>query len=255
MPLKLFPKREEIPEAHRASAVELKDGQFAIAEEEDTTGLQNTIKATRKERDDAIAAKASAESKAADTQRQLDARIASTGDVDKKISDLLTKWEADKNAAVQAAKDEAQKRIDELSGFRNKRLVEDELKKAFRAAEGREDLEDDVVALTRGDFKLVDDKLVNVDASGQVTTVSPEQFYKNLKAKRGMFYKGTQADGGGAPGGGGAPAGGLDTKPPTQWTSEERANFLQQHGQGEYQKRLDAEVLQKSIAAAKPKAA
>ena len=256
MPLKTFAKREEVPEAQREKALELKDGQFVISEDEDTSGLKNSVGAARKERDDAIAAQRAAEAKAADKQRELDAHKAATGDTEKKTADLLAQWKRDTDAAVEAAKKELQGKVDELTGFKTTKLRDDELRKAFRKAGGREDLEEDVIVLTRGNFKLVDgDKLVNVDEHGNVTTTAPEQFYAKLKETRGVFFKGTQGDGGGADGGGTGGTASLSTKPPTAWSSEERAKFINENGQDAYTKLLDDQVRQSATAAATKKAA
>lgn len=240
MKLKTAATRDEVPEALRESAVEGKDGSWHYAEDEDTTGLKNTVKTVRKERDEAVAAQRAAEEKAAATQRELDAKVASTGDTDKKISELLTKWNADKDAAVAAAKKPLEDQLAAANTKLNDHLVVGKLREAFRSNDGDPDHENDVIDLTKANWRLVDDKPVLYGADGNPTTTSPEDFYKEHKAKKGLYYKGTQADGGGAAGvkGSGGTVVGND-KPVTEWSTDERRAFIDANGQEAYRTKLD----------------
>jgi hypothetical protein len=252
MPFPKFAKQDEIPEAFR-SEYEERNGEWH-PKVEDTTGLKNSLEAARRERDEFKTKLGAETEKSAGLQRQLDAQKAAGGDPDAKISELLAKWEKDKAAAVEAATKPLQEQLGQKDGQLRTLLIDDKLREAFIAAGGRPEKADRAIALNKQHFDLIDgNRLVKKDAQGNVLTETVEDhFGKTYKAIDPEFYKGTEAAGGGAGGhqqpGPGA-ANGLDADP-TQWSGEQRAQFIEQNGPEAYRTTLDKHLAAKVTAGA-----
>lgn len=196
MPLPVFEKQDQIPKGFE-ELYEEKDGKWQ-AKASDTSKLEETLGKVRQEKKDADKAARIAEDRAADLQRKLDAKEASGAETDKKVSDMLAKWEEDKNKAVQAVEKE---RDDARTELRTLRL-DDKLKAAFLAAGGRPERVEKAIADTKRHFDLVDGEIVHKDEKGTVTTTKVTDFYgKSYKTEMPEFYSGTKATGGGANGG------------------------------------------------------
>lgn len=207
MPFPTYAKKEEIP-AGAEDVYEEKDGKWT-PKLEDTAGLKASLKVVRTEKETAEKLAREETEKAAALQRQLDAKNAAGGDTDKKIADMLTKWESDKNTAVEAATKPLRDQLADQGGKLRTILLDDKLQQAFIGQGGRPEKAKQAVMLSKGRFDLVDDRLVMKDDAGQVTTTTADDYFKNaFKAQDPEYYKGSQGSGGGAGGGGGANGGG-----------------------------------------------
>jgi len=204
-----FKSKDEVPEPFRA-AYEERDGQW-MAKVPDTTKLEDTLGKVRSEKKEAERqAKESAE-RAADLQRQLDAKTATGQDADKKVGELLDKWNKEKDEAVaKVAKDR-----DEAIAKVRKLTLDDKVKAAAIRAEVLPELVDDVLNNTMARFDLDGERIIVKDGKGEMTTATVEDFFaKTYRAERPHYYAGSKAAGGGAFGskGGTAPASGEAVK-------------------------------------------
>lgn len=251
---KKFTAFDQIPSDKQKDALELKDGSWVLPEvPEDVTKsittLEATVKNLRKERDDFERDAKKAAADLADATRKLEAKEASGQQTDQKISEMLAKWEKDKNDAIAAAVAEKDKQITTLTERVTRYDLDDVLGAAFMAAEGREERRARAIAQAKLDgWTLVDGKPVRKDATGQVTTATPKDYFTtDFKKELPEFYKGSEASGGGAGGGSGSGAGGAGSsttgKPVTKWTSDERRAYIEKNGPVEFQKLLDAELV------------
>ncbi len=194
MPFKTFASLDEIDEALRGEAVELKDGTFALAED---GGAKDTIAKIRRERDDFKRQVRETEERLAERQREVEALKASSGDVDKKTAELLAKWQKDTETLVGAERVKAEKLEAEL---RQVKLI-DKAKETFVKLGGRPEKAEAAIKLNRDRLDLIDGVPVIKDAQGEVTTQTLDDFFgKAFKAEMPEFFVGTQAAGGGAGG-------------------------------------------------------
>lgn len=227
---------DAVPEALRSAYVE-RDGKYYLdAEIEDVTPLK-AKNATL------IAEKREAQRKAQDAAERLAAleqerEAAAAGLTAEKLAEIQRKAEEKFKPVVdKLTAAEQQIRAMQLDGT----------VKSLLAKANAVDVEDAWKVLG-AEFDLTDDGKVILKAD---PTADVESYVtKTLVAKKGHLFKGTQAAGGGAAGqsfGGGA--GG--TKPPTKWSAEERAAYIDQHGAESYRTLLNEEMR----AALKPKAA
>lgn len=246
-----FTAFDQIPAEKQKDALELKDGSWVLPElPEDVTKsittLETTVKSLRKERDDFERVAKENGAALADTQRKLEAKEASGQQTDQKITEMLAKWEKDKEAAVAAAVAEKDKQIASLTDRVTKYDLDDVLGEAFRSAGGSEARRARAVAQAKLDgWTLVDGKPVKKDATGQVTTATPKEYFgTDFKKELPEWFEGTKADGGGAGGGagnGGAPAGGAPGKP-SQWTTEQKRAYIDQNGAKAFTELLNDEL-------------
>lgn len=206
MPLQTFKTRDEIPEDAREGALELKDGSFAIV----TDDAKDTILKIRQERDAFKKQAREAADRAEQAERERDAAKASTGDVDKKVAELLTKWEKDTEAKVAAVAQERDTLRDQL---RQVTLV-DKARETFVKAGGRPEKADAALKLVRDRLDLIDGKPVVKDAAGEVTTTTLDDLFgKEFRKEMPEFFAGTKAAGSGVGGTqkvGGTTGNGLD---------------------------------------------
>lgn len=196
MPWPTFKSQAEIPEAFR-SEYEEKEGAWH-PKLPDTSKLDETLTKVRTEKKDAEKAAKAAEDRAADLQRQLDAKSATGVDTDKKIGELLQKWEQDKNAAVQ----KVQAQLDQANGKLRDVTLYDKAKQAFIDAGGRPEKADAALKLKKDVLDLADDRMVVKNEKGEVTTTTVSDFWsKEFRKEMPEFFAGTKASGGGATGG------------------------------------------------------
>jgi hypothetical protein len=196
MSFPVFDKVGDVPKGFEA-AYEEREGKWH-AKIPDTAKIEETLTKTRSERKEFEKAAKDASEKAADLQRQLDAKSATGADTDKKVSEMLAKWEQDKNAAVKAVKDQ----LDTAAGELRTLKLDDKIKAAALAAGVLPTKVDAVLKLTKDSFDLADDRIVVKDAKGEVTTKTVADFFaKDYRAQMPELYQGTKATGGGASGG------------------------------------------------------
>jgi hypothetical protein len=200
MPLKKFATLEEIPEAERANALELKDGSFALVEDADTSALQNAAKSEREKREaaEALARKAADEIKRLQTEKKAsDAGLS---------AEQLAKIREDVRADVlKELEPELEKGKSALAENRSLKL--DSRVKALALKHGvRADRVDAWWKLNHDRFDLTDDgaePIVKGKAGAKI-----EQFIAaDLKSETPEFYAGTQGSGSGSSGDGGTRAG------------------------------------------------
>jgi len=253
---KKFTAFDQIPKDQQKDAVELKDGSWAIAEVSgDTaalttsiTNLENTVKNLRREKDTFETAARTAEEKAADLQRKIDAQLATGQQTDAKITEMLAKWEADKQKAIADAVALKDKEIAGLSARVTKYDLDDVLGAAFKEAGGSEARRARAIAQAKLDgWTLVDGKAVMKDAAGQVLTTTTKDFFTGqFKKDVPEWYDGSKADGGGGDGGaggtGGAFAGG-QLPAASKMTSEQRRAYIETNGPQAYQDLLTKELV------------
>jgi hypothetical protein len=232
--LKTFATRDEIPEGQREAAVETKDGKFAVSIEEDTTPLKNSVAAARKERDEANRKAKELEARIGTLEESIEAGKAGiTGD---KLTEIQRK--AEERFKPQLA--ELEKAKGELRKLR--------LETPAKGLLGKNKAIDQDAAwkIVGEDFDLTDDGKLIVKAD---PTADVEKYISGtLVTKYPYLFQGSQADGGGASGAQkGAPSG--SAKPPTQWTTDERASYIDEHGVEKYQELLNQHLRE----ASKPK--
>lgn len=250
---KKFTAFAEIPAERQKDALELKDGTFVVPEEAtpaDTSKLENALKSERKAKGDLETELAKNKEQLADLTRKLEAKEASGQQTDQKISEMLAKWEQDKQAAVSAAVKAVEDRYAPIAEKVTRYELDDKLADAFRKAGGRDERLSRALTLAKQDgWTLVDGVPVRKDEFGQVTTVTPDDYFgKAFKTDVPEFFKGTQGSGGGAGGTtGGAGPTGPSGKNPTQWSSDERRAFIEANGADAYQKALDSHLASVSI--------
>jgi len=216
MSLKLFDTKDAVPESLRDSAVETKDGKWAVS---DATGLK--INADR----------------LLDEKKQLQAKydeltgklggltpeqIAKIRDDAKKAED-----EADRKAGdfdkllakrLDEQKAEFQRQIDELAGYKGKYVrsqTESAIRSAAKAANVADEDIDTVIELTADKRVRYDEKsgkMIVVDKDGDPTGLTVDKFFaESYRTEKPKFYKPAGGAGGGAGGSttgstGGAPA-------------------------------------------------
>jgi hypothetical protein len=227
MPLTIVETLEELPEDRRSLAVELKDGRFGLAEDVDVTPL-----------------KSKADELLRETKQERQKR--------KALEDRLAQIEAEKNAAAAGLTKE---KLDEimLQAEAKYRPVMDELEKTKTALRS-ERLDGRVKAILGqaraadidAAFKVVGDHFDLTDDGALVVkmdpTISVEDYItKSLTTKYPFLFQGTMASGGGAGGARSGAAGGLNAKPITSWSSDERAAFIEAQGIEAFQTRLAQE--------------
>lgn len=209
-----FKSKDEIPEPF-LSVYEERDGAWH-PKVEDTSALKaknaellTETKAERKKRQEA-------EAKIAEIESEREAKAA--GLTAEKLAEITAKAEArfaPKLAELEQARKElrALKLDSAVKGLFAKADVIDP-DAAWKIAGEEYDLTDDGKAILKSD--------PTADIEKHITGT--------MRQKYPYLFKGTQAAGGGAAGSTGAGTGGGAQKPVTQWSSEERASYMEQHG-------------------------
>lgn len=227
MPLTIVETLDDLPDAARSQAMELKDGRYALAEDVDVTPLKakadELLKETKAER----AKRKALEDKLSQLEAEKNAQAA--GLTSEKLADIMAQAEAKyKPYMDELDKMKAQLRAERLDG-RVKSLLGN-----ARAADI------DAAFKVVGDhFDLTDDGALMVKAD---PTAKVEDYIgKTLTAKYPFLFVGTQASGGGSMAGRASGVAGGNPRPLTQWTSDERAAFIESNGIEAFQARLAAE--------------
>ena len=237
MPLPLVADTlDAIPEPLRGAYVE-REGKFHLdAEVEDVTGLKNTVATTRGERDAARRAAKDAAEKLAALEAEREA--AAAGLTAEKLAEITRKAEEKFKPAL----DENATLKQQLRALR--------LDGAMKGMLAKHDVIDPDAAwkIVGEDFDLTDDgqPILKSDPTADLAA----HITGTLKTKYPFLYKGTQAAGGGAAGQSGAGRGGA-AKPPTEWSTDERAAYIEQHGAEKYRDLLNEQMR----VALRPKAA
>lgn len=193
MPIKLFKTREEIAETLRESAIETKDGQFAV--EEPLTELGDAgKKALQAERDRA----AEAERKAAAAAEELAKLKRDKSALEKGVSEeALQKIRADEEAARAPIIAER----DRLAAENRKLKLTDRVRALYLEHGGMTDRIDDAMLILDRRTDLGDqDGIVFNDKDGKVTADDPKAFFAKLKAEKKYLFKGTGSSGSGSEG-------------------------------------------------------
>jgi hypothetical protein len=207
MSLKVFDAKDAIPESLRDSAVETKDGKWAVADVEGLKSSQERILDEKKrlqaryeelERSLGGLNPEQIAKYRADMARLEDEAARKAGDFDK----LLEK-------RVGETKAEYEKRLAEAEKYRVK-YIDREIEFAIRDAAAKAGVPQEdipyVVDLHKGRRVQYDDKTgkpVVYDRDGDPTGLSVEKFYaETFKAEAPKFYGSTAGSGGGASGGG-----------------------------------------------------
>lgn len=197
-----FKTKAEIPKGFEAMYEE-KDGEWKVKASDAETELAKvteTLAKVRLEKKDAEKASTDATKRAADLQKELDAKKLTGDDLDKKTAELLATWKKDTEVAVAVV---AKERDDALGKLRQVNL-DDKAKAAFIAAGGRPERAAAALQLKKDRLDLADDALVVKDERGAVSTKTIADFWgKDVKTEMPEFFVGTKATGGGPSGGAG----------------------------------------------------
>lgn len=211
---------DSVPEKARGAYIE-KDGKFYLdTEVEDVTGLKNSLKAARKEREEAE--KRAREIEAEAKRKQDEAELASKG-----LTDAKKEWDEKYLKPVMEQLEKAQR---EARGLK--------LDGKVKSAAGEADVIDTDAfwKLHAEDFDLDDKGAPFWKADPSKPLKDAISSYRDSKA---YLFKGTQASGGGAGGeSGGKP--GAQSKSVDKWTSAEIESFISKHGEAKYREVLDA---------------
>lgn len=228
MPLTIVETLDEVPETARDKAMELKDGRFALVEDVDVSPLKAKADELLKETKSERAKRKALEDKLAQVEAERSA--AAAGLTSEKLAEIVAQAENKYKPVVEELNTlKATLRAERLDG-RVKTLLGQ-----ARAA--------DIEAAWKvvGDhFDLTDDGALMVKADP--TAKADEYIQRTLATKYPFLFQGTQAAGGGAAGRGTAGTGG-NAKPITQWSSDERAAFIEAQGIDAFQARLQQEQI------------
>jgi hypothetical protein len=226
MPLTIVETLDDVPEPAREQAMELKDGRYALVEDVDVGPLKakadELLRETKAER----AKRKALEDKLAQVEAERQAQAA--GLTSEKLAEIVAQAENKYKPVVEELTTlKAALRAERLDG-RVKTLLGQ-----ARAADI------DAAWKVVGDhFDLTDDGALMVKADP--TAKADEYIQRTLVTKYPFLFQGTQAAGGGAAGRGANGASG-NAKPITQWTSDERAAFIESQGIDAFQARLAAD--------------
>ncbi len=193
MPLKTFKTREEIPEAQRSKAIELKDG-FVIEELPEIDNLKSALETERTRASDA-------EKTLKDIKKELDdlKRQQTAGDKGVTAAELERLRNEDKEArrpledriAALEKENRTLKLDDRVRQIGlDKGLMKTRVAKAMKDLEGRFELDKD-------------GNIVVKDSEGKATKLTVEEFFeKTYREEAPFFYEGVSSSGSGAEGSG-----------------------------------------------------
>jgi hypothetical protein len=207
MSLKVFDAKDAIPESLRDSAVETKDGKWAVADVEGLKSSQERILDEKKR----------LQARYEELERSLGGlnpeQIAKYREDLKRIEDEAARKAGDFDKLLEKrvgeTKAEYEKRLAEAEKYRVK-YIDREIEFAIRDAAAKAGVPQEdipyVVDLHKGRRVQYDDKTgkpVVYDRDGDPTGLSVEKFYaETFKAEAPKFYGSTAGSGGGASGGG-----------------------------------------------------
>ena len=224
MPMKLYDTKEAVPEAVRATAIETKDGKFAVDEVDPALGeagkraLEEERAARKKEAD----ARKAAEKERDDLKRAAEAR-------EKGISDDELQKIRDKEAADRKPIEEERDRLKQ----ENRKLKLDDRARALALKAGvMPDRLDKAMKDLAGRLDLTEggDTIIVKDAKGGVTTETIEDFLsKTYKAEAPFFYAGPGGSGSGGDGSSGGGGGGYDAVAAGKAAAEEQKKGREQN--------------------------
>jgi hypothetical protein len=192
MPLKKFPKKDEIPADQQADAIELKDGSFAIVEPDDTSAMKSALETEKSKREAAelLVKKTAADLKKLEAEKKAESHGLTAEQLEKirmEATADLTKQLADKEK--------------ELADVKTASRTKD-IGAAFRTLAGEQKFLgtklDDLFRLHGDEFDLTDDGKGLV-VKGKVG-VDPKKHMESLAKLRPEWVEGTKAGGGGAGG-------------------------------------------------------
>lgn len=235
MPLKSFDSKDAIPEALRETAIESKDGKFVIAEDPDVSGIQSALEKERKRAGDEEKARKELERRTSELEQQIKGSAAGlTEQQQKEFRDSVRK---DLEKEFEPLKDKASK----YDSLERRVLLDDPVKDTMLSKEVgvRGERQKALWTLIKDRFDLTaDGKPMVKDHPG----VSIDKYLGDVvKREYPEFFVGTQATGGGA-GGSNSGAPPANTKPPTQWSSAERAEYIRTNGIEAYNDLLKAQI-------------
>jgi uncharacterized UPF0160 family protein len=199
MPLPTYAKKDEIPKGFEELYDE-QDGKWVpkIDAIDDTKNLKSSLEKLKSDKKEAKEAREKAETELADLKRQMQAL--ETGEEKDKLKKLLEKFDNDLKAAKKPLEDQ----VAELSGKLRAIQLDDKAKEAFIKAGGRPERADAALKLYKDSLDLAEDRIVVKNEKGEATTQSVEDFWgRKVRTDTPEFFKGTQANGGGAGGGAG----------------------------------------------------
>lgn len=195
MPIKLYDTKDAVPEAQRATAIETKDGKFAVEEVDPGLGDagKKAIDAMKAERDAAEKARKAAEKERDDLKLKADA--AAKGITEAELQKIREE-EAKKIKPIEEERDRIKaenrklKRDDKIRAMAlEKGIMPDRIEKAMRDLDGRVDLTED------------EKGFVVKDAKGNVTSETLDDFLtKTYKTEAPFFYAGSGGSGSGSEG-------------------------------------------------------
>jgi len=191
MALKKYAKKEDVPADQQADAIELKDGQWAVSEPDDTSGLQSALDGERAKRE---AAENLVKKQAADLRKaEAEKKAASHGLSAEQLQQIRA--EASKDAEDKLAAKEAEL-VAERTASRTK-----DIGSAFKSLAGEQKFLgaklDDLFALHGSEFDLTDDRKLMVKGK---PGIDPKKHMESLAKLRPEWVEGTKAAGGGAGG-------------------------------------------------------
>jgi len=253
MVLKLkYPKLEDVPEQLRAAYVE-RDGEAMLDfDVPDVANLKKAIDSERTRAETFEKELKDERKKLGDVQRTLEAKEATGNKTEEKITELLAKWEKDKNEQIANAVAEKDKELEKLTARVTKYDLDDKLHAEFIANGGRSERAARalLIAKTEG-WKLVNGVAVKHDANGEVESTSASDYFgKVLKADVPEFYEGSKGSGGHT----GAPKSAdskKSDKTPQQWTEDERRAFIDANGADAYSALLTEQLMGATVGRSK----
>jgi hypothetical protein len=236
MPLRIFDTSDAVPEPLRATAIETKDGKFAVVEEEDVSGLRSALEKERNEKRAATKLAKEREAEFAALRTETEAKAA--GLTGEKLAEIRAQAEAKFKGDIEER--------DRLKA-ENRALKLNDRVKALMAKADFIDV-DAAFSLHAADFDLTDDGTPIVKAD---PTKALDQHIADIATQRPYLVKGSQASGGGAGHAkSGKPSGSEDV---FAWTEDQRAAFIRANGPDAYMQKLNASTVARATAT--PKAA
>jgi phage-related protein len=200
MPIKKYATIDEIPEAHRGDALELKNGEFALLEDPDTSGLSTALQSEREKRE---AAERLAKKAADDLKRlQTEKKAADAGLSAEQLAKIREEVRADVLKELEPDLVKGKTALEE-----NRALKLDQRVKAIALKQGvRADRVESWWKLNRDRFDLTDDGEAPI-VKGQPGSKLETFVGETLKKETPEFYEGTKAAGSDARTGSGQPLG------------------------------------------------
>lgn len=197
MPIKTYDSQEAVPEAHRASAIETKDGKFIVDEPDPTLGEkgERALEAAKAAQREEEKRRKAAEKERDDLKRAAEAR--EKGISEEALAEIRRKEEA----ARKPIEDER----DQLAAENRKLKLTDRVQALFLKYEGMPDRVEDAMDQLAKRTDLGDaGGIVYKDKAGTITADSEEAFFKKFKTEKPWLFKGTGASGSGASGSSGS---------------------------------------------------